>query len=181
MLDRRLRIAQYVFAVVGLAAAIYLTYSKYEHAGVCGVSAGCTIVQQSEWSELFGIPVSVLGIVGYVGFLGLLTAPQKNELVRLGLVVGTGVGFLFSMFLMYRAYITLDAFCPFCTTSAVMMTLLAITSTVRFVRGPDRPVAAGDDGLLDDDATDEDEDDAPVGVAGSSAAGTGDGPRGTTA
>lgn len=150
MLDRRLRIAQYVFAIVGLAAAIYLTYSKYENAGVCGVSAGCTVVQQSEWSELFGIPVSVLGIVGYVGFLGLLSAPQKGELVRLGLVVGTGLGFLFSMFLMYRAYITLDAFCPFCTTSAVMMTLLAVISTVRFVRGPDRPALAGD-GTFDED------------------------------
>ncbi|WP_026910891.1 vitamin K epoxide reductase family protein [Patulibacter minatonensis] len=157
MLDRRLRVAQYVFAVIGLAAAGYLTYSKYEHEGVCGVSAGCTVVQQSTWSELFGIPVSVLGIVGYVGFLLLLTFP-KNELARLGLVVGSGIGFLFSMFLMYRAYITLNAFCPFCTTSAVMMTLMAITSTVRFVRGPDRPVTA-DEWLDVDEDLEEDEDD----------------------
>jgi uncharacterized membrane protein len=137
MRDHRLRIASVVLALIGLAAAVYLTYSKYAHDGVCGVSAGCTTVQQSEWSELFGIPVSVLGILGYLGFLGLLLlAPQRNETVRLLLVVGTGVGFLFSMFLMYRAYVTLEAFCPFCTTSAVMMTLLAIVSTVRFVLGP---------------------------------------------
>jgi uncharacterized membrane protein len=153
MRDRRLRIAQYVFATIGLAAAIYLTYSKYEHAGVCGVSAGCTIVQQSEWSELFGIPVSVLGIVGYVGILGLLTATQRNEGVRLLLVIGSGIGFLFSCFLMYRAYITLDAFCPFCTTSAIMMTLLAITSTIRFVLGP---------GPLPSSDPEADEDDEPV-------------------
>lgn len=139
MLDRRLRIAQLVFVAIGLAAAIYLTYSKYAHEGVCGVSSGCTVVQQSEWSELFGIPVSVLGIVGYVGLLGLLLAPQRSELVRLALVIGSGIGFLFSLFLMYRAYVTLDAFCPFCTTSAVMMTLLAITSVIRFVAGPGDP------------------------------------------
>jgi uncharacterized membrane protein len=137
VLDRRLRTAAVVLALVGLAAAAYLTYTKYAHDGVCGVSSGCTTVQQSEWSELFGIPVSVLGVIGYLGFLALLLlAPQRNENVRLALVIGTGVGFLFSMFLMYRAYVTLEAFCPFCTTSAVMMTLLAIISTIRFLRGP---------------------------------------------
>jgi uncharacterized membrane protein len=137
VLDRRLRTAAVVLALVGLAAAAYLTYTKYAHDGVCGVSSGCTTVQQSAWSELFGIPVSVLGVIGYLGFLALLLlAPQRNENVRLALVIGTGVGFLFSMFLMYRAYVTLEAFCPFCTTSAVMMTLLAIISTIRFLRGP---------------------------------------------
>jgi uncharacterized membrane protein len=146
MRDHRLRLVSVVLALVGLASAGYLTYTKYAHDGVCGVSSGCTTVQQSEWSELFGIPVSVLGIVGYVGFLGLLLlASQRNELVRLLLVIGTGVGFLFSMFLMYRAYVTLDAFCPFCTTSAVMMTLLAIISITRFVLGPgpERSALAG--------------------------------------
>lgn len=136
MLDRRLRFVSYALVLIGLGCAIYLTYTKYAHNGVCGVSGGCTVVQTSTWSELFGIPVSVLGIVGYVSFFGLLSLPQRNENVRLLLVVGTGVGFLFSMFLMYRAYITLDAFCPFCTTSAVMMTLLFLISTYRFVRGP---------------------------------------------
>jgi uncharacterized membrane protein len=169
MWDRRLRIAQFAFVAIGLAAAIYLTYTKYAHDGICGVSSGCTVVQTSEWSELFGIPVSVLGIVGYVGLLGLLLLPQRSELVRLGLVVGSGVGFLFSMFLMYRAYITLDAFCPFCTTSAVMMTLLAITSVIRFVLGPDGPVLPLGAG--------EDEDDEPA-LGGASAAGT---PQGTRA
>ena len=137
MTDRRFRAAQVILALLGLASAGYLTSTKYAHDGVCGVSAGCTIVQNSPWSELYGIPVSVLGVLGYVGILGaLLVAPQRNDVVRLALVVMSGVGFLFSMFLMYRAYVTLEAFCPFCTTSAVVMTLLAITSVVRFVLGP---------------------------------------------
>lgn len=152
MTDRRLRVLQIVLALVGLGAAIYLTYSKYAHDGVCGVSAGCTIVQNSPWSELYGVPVSVLGVLGYVGILGaLLVAPQRNDLVRLSLVVLSGVGFLFSLFLMYRAYVTLEAFCPFCTTSAVAMTLLAITSVVRFVLGPGPLPPSGDELVADED------------------------------
>lgn len=182
MVDRRLRNLSYLLVLIGLGCAIYLTYTKYAHNGVCGVSGGCTVVQTSTWSELFGIPVSVLGIVGYISFFGLLTAPwllttrysrllrflvgrrseaQANENVRLLLVIATGVGFLFSMFLMYRAYITLDAFCPFCTTSAVMMTLLFLISTYRFVRGPGLAPGAFSEPLDLDESV---EDDA-VGVA----------------
>jgi uncharacterized membrane protein len=147
MVDRRLRWVSFVVALIGLGAAGYLTYTKYAHDGICGVSGGCTVVQTSTWSELVGIPVSVIGVVGYVAILAALLAPQRLELVRLGLVVMTGIGFLFSLYLMYRAYITLEAFCPFCTTSAVCQTLLFLLSTVRFVRGPDLPalVPAGED------------------------------------
>lgn len=137
MLDRRLRIASFVLVAIGLACAIYLTYLKYAHVQ-CVAGEGCDIVQRSQWSELFGVSVSILGIVGYVGILIVLLLPARNELARLALVVVTGVGFLFSMYLMYRAYVTIDAFCPFCTTSAAVMTLLAIISTTRFIRGPDR-------------------------------------------
>ncbi|MDX8151918.1 vitamin K epoxide reductase family protein [Patulibacter brassicae] len=147
MVDRRLRWVSFVVALIGLGAAGYLTYTKYAHDGICGVSGGCTVVQTSTWSELVGIPVSVIGVVGYVAILAALLAPQRLELVRLGLVVMTGIGFLFSLYLMYRAYITLEAFCPFCTTSAVCQTLLFLLSTARFVRGPDLPalVPAGED------------------------------------
>lgn len=151
--DRNLRIASYALALLGLGCAIYLTYSKFAENGVCGVSGGCTIVQQSPWSELFGVPISVLGIAGYVGILALLTL--RGETARLLLVVGAGIGFLFSCYLMYRAYITLEAFCPFCTTSALMMTLLFIISTTRFVLGPDRPATALGDDDLDVDDVDE--------------------------
>lgn len=156
MLDRRLRLFQFLLALVGLGAAIYLTYSKYAHEGQCAIAAGCGVVQNSPWSTLFGVPVPVLGIVGYVGILGALLLPQRNELVRLSVVVMAGIGFLFSMFLMYRAYITLDAFCPFCTTSAAMMTLLAITAVTRFVLGPGAP--PGGTGTTHD--LEDDEDDA---------------------
>lgn len=153
MTDRRLRIASYVIALVGVCAAGYLVYTKYAHGGVCGVSGGCTVVQQSEWSELFGIPVSVLGVVGYGLIFAALTL--RGEMARLLLVLFSGGGFLFSMYLMYRAYITLDAFCPFCTTSAVCMTLLFVISATRFVRGPDLVAAATD---LDADAEDDEVD-----------------------
>lgn len=147
MRDRNLLIASYVLALVGLGCAIFLTYTKLADDGVCGISGGCTIVQQSRWSTIGGIPVSIFGIAGYVATLALLSL--RGETVRLLTVMVTGVGFLFSLYLMYRAYVTLDAFCPFCTGSAVMMTLLFLINTVRFVLGPDQPAYVG--AALDED------------------------------
>ncbi len=136
MRDRNLRIASYLIAAIGLGCAAYLTYTKLASGGQC-LAAGCSAVQQSRWSEMAGIPVTAFGVAGYVGALILLSL--RGETARLLLVVVTGVGFLFSMYLMYRAYITIGAFCPFCTGSAAAMTLLFIISATRFVLGPDDP------------------------------------------
>lgn len=138
MRDRNLRIASYLVAVVGLACAVYLTYTKIASGGQCLVS-GCSVVQTSRWSELLGLPVTAFGVAGYVTILLLLAL--RGETARLLLVVVSGIGFLFSMYMMYRAYITLNAFCPFCTGSAAAMTLLFLLSSTRFVLGPDRPTS----------------------------------------
>lgn len=149
--DRNLRIASYLIAAIGLGCAVYLTYTKLASGGQCLVS-GCSVVQTSRWSELLGLPVTAFGVAGYVAVLLLLSL--RGETARLLLVIVTGVGFLFSMYMMYRAYITLDAFCPFCTGSAVAMTLLFLISAARFVLGPDRPPSsfagldADDDGAV---------------------------------
>lgn len=136
MRDRNLKIASYLLAVVGLGCAVYLTYTKIDSGGQCLV-AGCSVVQQSQWSELLGLPVTAFGVAGYLAILLLLSL--RGETARLLLVLVSGVGFLFSMYMMYRAYITLNAFCPFCTASAAMMTLLFLVSATRFILGPDRP------------------------------------------
>ncbi|MCK9249431.1 MAG: vitamin K epoxide reductase family protein [Solirubrobacteraceae bacterium] len=172
--DRRLRLASYVLALVGLASASYLTYTKFADDGQCHVSAGCTVLQTGEWSEIFGISVSLLGVIGYLVVIAALSI--RGELARLSLVLFTGIGFLFSCYLMYRAYITVDVFCPFCTTSAICMTALAIISTVRFVRGPGLPPtpawdpddveAPGEDA---DDASSEHDDDGEATAGGRTA------------
>ncbi|MGE4425823.1 MAG: vitamin K epoxide reductase family protein [Solirubrobacteraceae bacterium] len=176
--ERRLRLASYVVALIGLASASYLTYTKFADDGQCHVSAGCTVLQTGEWSEIFGISVSLLGVIGYVVILATLSL--RGELARLALVLFTGVGFLFSCYLMYRAYITVDVFCPFCTTSAICMTVLMVISTVRFVRGPGLPAGGVElEGVDDPDEENVDEDgldvDAEAGDDGGAPGGAVDG------
>ena len=133
--DRRLRLAAIVLALVGLGIASYLTYVHYEDIHpVCGLGGDCVKVQTSEWSKLAGIPVAVLGLVAYATILVSLFVPGEQALIAGALTALVGFGF--SAYLTYRELFTIDAICPWCVASAIVMTLLAVVTTARLVLSP---------------------------------------------
>ena len=133
--DRRLRLAAVLLALVGLGIASYLTYVHYEDIHpVCGLGGDCVKVQTSEWSKLAGIPVAVLGLVAYATILVSLFVPGEEALIAGALTALVGFGF--SAYLTYRELFTIDAICPWCVASAIVMTLLAVVTTARLVRSP---------------------------------------------
>jgi uncharacterized membrane protein len=133
--DRHLRLAAIVLAVLGLGVAAYLTYVHYEDIHpVCGLGGDCVKVQTSEWSKLAGIPVAVLGLIGYAVILASLFVPGEEALIAGALT--SLIGFGFSAYLTYRELFTIDAICPWCVASAVIMTLLAVVTTARLLRAP---------------------------------------------
>jgi len=165
MTDRKLRIVMIVLSLIGLGVATYLTVVHYAHITVACAANGnpCETVQHSAWSEIAGIPVALLGLIGYVMILGLLFAPQ-NDNVRTALLTVVLIGFGFSAYLTYREAFSIHAYCEWCLSSAVILTLLTGLSITRFLRGGD-PVAAGGSSELepgDDPDADEALDDAPV-------------------
>jgi uncharacterized membrane protein len=133
--DRRLRQVAIVLALIGLGVAGYLTYVHYEGVEpVCGLGGDCEKVQTSEWADLAGVPVALLGLIGYVAILATLFVEREEALIAGALVALVGFGF--SVYLTYRELFSIDAICPWCVASAVIMTLLAIVMTVRLLRAP---------------------------------------------
>jgi uncharacterized membrane protein len=134
MSDRRLRLAIAVTAAVGIGIAAYLTYVHYAGIKVlCVSSGGCETVQSSRYAKLVGIPVATLGLAGYIAIL--LSLRVRTELGRAAGFALALTGFLFSVYLTYRELFTIKAICQWCVGSAVLMTLLAILTAVRWLRG----------------------------------------------
>jgi uncharacterized membrane protein len=131
--DGRLRAAIAALAVAGIGVATYLTYIHYADVKAFCVAGGggCEKVQTSSYSELLGIPVALLGLVGYVLILASLRVPGEAGRMA-GAVLALG-GFGFSAYLTYRELFTIDAICQYCVASAVLMTLLAVATTWRFL------------------------------------------------
>jgi uncharacterized membrane protein len=137
-LDRRLGVGVLVLCVLGIGDAGYLTYVHYAGIKVaCLASGGCETVQASRYAKLDGIPVALLGLIGYIAIL--LSLAIRGELGR---AAGFGIaliGFGFSMYLTYRELFTIKAICQWCVASAVLMTALVILTAVRFLRDDSGP------------------------------------------
>jgi uncharacterized membrane protein len=140
---RALRITLLTLTVVGVGVATYLTYIHY--AGIkplCGKNGGgCEIVQTSEYSKLAGVPVALIGLIGYVSILASLLAPE-NESTRFATVALTVVGFGFSMYLTGREAFSIHHWCEWCLSSAGIVTVIMGLSIWRFLRG--EVIAGGD-------------------------------------
>jgi uncharacterized membrane protein len=140
MSTRAVRVTMIAIATVGLGVASYLTYVHYSGGPIlCLRGGGCETVQHSIYSKLAGVPVALIGLIGYITILASLLAPE-SESTRLATMTFTVIGFGFSLYLTSRELFSIHAICPWCVSSAVMMTLLACLGVWRFLRG-DQPLA----------------------------------------
>lgn len=134
-MSRTLRRVMLVLAVVGIGVASYLTYIHY--AGInpaCTAGQSCLKVQTSVWSKVDGVPVALMGLIGYVAIFGTLLAPDREE-TRLATLGITLIGVGFSGYLTYRELFSIHAICEWCVSSAVILTLLLIGAAIRYVLG----------------------------------------------
>jgi len=129
-----------VLSAIGIAVAAYLTYIHYADIKPICTTGGCERVQSSEYAKLAGVPVALIGLIGYIAILGslLLHESENSRLLTMGLVL---VGWGFSMYLTYREIFTIKAICQWCVSSATILTIMAILSVWRYLRG-DGPAPA---------------------------------------
>src|SRR5256714_15046122 len=135
MSARTLRIILIVLRVAGVGVASYLTSVHYSGIKVlCTGQGSWAKVQTSQYSKLAGVPVALIGLIGYVTILASLLLPE-SETSRFATVCLTVIGFGFSAYLTGRELFSIHAICEWCVSSAVIITLLMCLSIWRFLRG----------------------------------------------
>jgi uncharacterized membrane protein len=84
--------------------------------------------------------VAVIGMGGYAALLAVLwleRSPgffkENGTLIFFGISL---VGFLFTAYLVYVEIALIKAYCPFCITSQVSMTIIFILSVIRLIKQP---------------------------------------------
>ena len=126
------RAASIIVALAGLAIATYLTVVHYTGGEpVCAIAHGCATVQKSDYASLAGIPVALLGVLGYLAILASLARDDEGARTATALLSIVGLGF--SGWLTYVEVVELDAICIWCVGSAICMTLLAGLSVARLL------------------------------------------------
>jgi len=130
-----MRAAAIGVALAGLGIATYLTVVHYAGGEpVCAVAHGCATVQQSDYAAVAGVPVALLGVLGYIGILAALA--RDGEAWRTAAAFLSLAGLGFSGWLTYVEVGILDAICIWCVGSAICMALLSALTVVRLLREP---------------------------------------------
>jgi len=124
------RMAVAVLALVGLLISAYLTLHKYGYIGTlaCG-SGACETVQTSKYAVLMGVPVPVIGLVGYllllvVAIVGLQPGMWRSRGFSIVLFVLADGALLFSIYFTYLEKFVIHAWCRWCIGSAVVSLLI---------------------------------------------------------
>ena len=103
-----------------------------------GESFNCDIVNRSQYSTLFGIPVALIGMLGYAAIGGLATIYRERSDTPLMLFAGAGAGLAFALYLTYIEGHVLGIWFILCLTSLAIITGTAILSTIIFVKRKSR-------------------------------------------
>ena len=131
--ESTLRLAAALLGLLGLAISIYITIAESGGGSAVCVAGGtgCKAVAESDFSELAGINVSVLGIFGYLSILA--TTAIRGDLGRAGGLLFSLIGVGFSAYLTYLELFVIDAICQWCVASAVVMTVLFVVCLLRAI------------------------------------------------
>ncbi len=122
-----------VFSLLALFADGTLTYNKLTDSAVgCPAGGGCDIVKGSIYSEVLGIPVSLIGMGAFLTFIALallgLTKKLHPEKAFLYTLILSGLGLFPAAYFMYIMFGVLDAICPWCVFSHAMLLGVVIFS-----------------------------------------------------
>jgi uncharacterized membrane protein len=130
------RMVSAVAALVGLFVSLYLWLW---HLGLMGSLAcgtgGCEVVQTSRYAMFAGVPVALLGVIGYAAMLGVSLAglhgrwaasPAPTRL----LAALAALGVLFSGYLTYLEAEVIHAWCRWCVSSAIIVTVIFVTAVI---------------------------------------------------
>ncbi len=121
-------------SAAGIGVALYLTTLHYGGGdALCTGVGDCEAVNQSAYATLGPIPVAMLGCGAYVSMLAAVVAvwmrPALAGFATLAVFGVALVGALYSAYLTYVEIFVIDAVCPWCVTSAVLMAAILLLAT----------------------------------------------------
>jgi len=121
-----------VFSVAGIvlsAVSLQRHYAK-SATNFCDFSQkfSCDIVNRSEYSEIQGIPVAGIGVIGYAALFVLSTFWRSQPETPTRLLVAALAGLAFALYLTYVEAYVLTTWCILCVGSLVLISLISLLS-----------------------------------------------------
>jgi len=132
-------------AVLAIAGIVVSSVALRHHFGssktsFCdfGQAFNCDIVNRSEYSTVAGVPVALIGIIGYLLILALATVYREKAETPFLLLIASIGGLGFSLYLTYIEKFVLHTWCILCLSSLALISLQTLLSAAIILAGRTR-------------------------------------------
>jgi len=119
-----------ILAVCGIAVSSVSLQHHYATSKTAFCDVGdtfnCDIVNRSEYSTLLGIPVALIGMLGYAALAGLATMYREQRETPALLLGAAGTGLAFALYLTYIEGHVLGVWCILCLSSLALIATTTI-------------------------------------------------------
>jgi vitamin-K-epoxide reductase (warfarin-sensitive) len=143
---RRLSLAIALLAVLGIAVSSVSLDHHYRKSktSYCdfGESFNCDIVNRSEYSAIAGVPVALIGILGYGALLAFASLYRAKAETPAILMLASTAGLGFALYLTYVEKFILGVWCILCLSSLAVILTITILSLLLLMHFMRRPRAA---------------------------------------
>jgi uncharacterized membrane protein len=135
---QRLMSLVFILAVGGIVVSSvslqhHYATSKTEYCDL-GNTFNCDIVNRSEYSKVFGIPVALIGMLGYAALVGLATLYRERRETPGLIFAGAMAGLAFALYLTYIEARVLGVWCLMCLSSLALISGIALVSCALWVK-----------------------------------------------
>jgi vitamin-K-epoxide reductase (warfarin-sensitive) len=133
-LTNRLMSAVALLALCGIAVSSvslqhHYATSKTAYCDI-GETFNCDIVNRSEYSSILGIPVALIGMLGYAFLVWLATVFRERRETPMMLLGGASAGLAFALYLTYIEGHVLGVWCILCLSSLGLIVTTTILAAV---------------------------------------------------
>ena len=91
-------------------------------------------MNRSTYSTVLRIPVALIGIIGYLGLLALSTVYRSKAETPILLLIASGAGLGFALYLTYIEGFVLAAWCVLCLSSLALIFFICVLSSLLVAR-----------------------------------------------
>ncbi len=130
--DKNILLLLTLLSFIGIILSSYSLYSHYSNtSSFCDINEkfNCDIVNKGEYSTFLGIPVALIGLLGYsLLFLTTFFKYKKiyEEKIKVYLILLITGAFLFSTYLTYLESFVIKTYCIICLFSYLNITIMLL-------------------------------------------------------
>ena len=124
----------FMLIAVNIILTSSLIYSDYTNSKFCLIGGNCDLVQNSEYSQMFGIKLNALGLIFFSALLVIYLLSYNKKIPYNVFIILSGIGASFAAYFLYIQFFIIKSACGNCLIidfTAIIIFVLALYNNKR--------------------------------------------------